>query len=204
MAAAIIRIYSAVRQPKGVTMIELVIVLALITILAALAAIGTGFTSTEKVRNASNELLADLQLMRQYAMMKGPDPAVSALRGYGVRFESKHRYSLFRFNDSNQNFLYDGAAEESPMTSGELSVRQRDILMPLDLKVKRGGGLADPDNDILIFDHLGMPRQANLGVQQMSIILQHTDMDEVPKQCVTVSFNRIREGEWNGSSCQQQ
>ena len=142
--------------------------------------------------------------MRHYAMMQGPDAAASDLRGYGIRFESKNRYRLFRFNDSNQNFSYDGAAEESPLTSGEAAVRQRNIPAPLDLQVKSGGGLADPENAIVIFDHLGMPRQANLGVQQMSIVIHNPDMGEVAKQCVTVSYNRIREGEWDGSACRQQ
>jgi prepilin-type N-terminal cleavage/methylation domain-containing protein len=204
MIKAIVRVYSVAWQTKGVTLIELVVVLAIVTFLAALAAIGPGFISTEKVRNTSKELLADLQLIRHYAMMQGPDVAASDLRGYGIRFESKNRYRLFRFNDSNQNFFYDGAAEESPLTSGETAVRQRDIPAPLDLKVKSGEALADIKNAIVIFDHLGMPRQANLGVQQMSIVIQHPDMGEVAKQCITVSYNRIREGAWNGSTCQQQ
>ena len=204
MLVIIVRIYSAFRQAKGVTLIELVVVLAIVTIIAALAAIGPGFISTEKVRNATKELLADFQLMRHYAMIQGPDATASDLRGYGIRFESKNRYRLFRFNDSNQNFSYDGAAEESPLTSGETAVRQRDIPAPLDLKMKSGGALVDPGNAIVIFDHLGMPRQANFGVQQMSIVIQHPDMGEVAKQCVTVSYNRIREGEWDGSACRQQ
>jgi prepilin-type N-terminal cleavage/methylation domain-containing protein len=197
-------VYSAVRQSKGVTLIELVVVLAILAVLAALAAIGPGFISTEKARNTSRELLSDFQLIRQYAMMQGPDAAASDLLGYGIRFESRNRYRLFRFNDSNKNFQYDGAAEESPLTPGETAVRLRDIPAPLDLKVKSGADLADIENAIVIFDHLGLPRQANFGVQQMSIVIQHPDRGEVAKQCVTVSYNRIREGEWNGSSCRQQ
>jgi prepilin-type N-terminal cleavage/methylation domain-containing protein len=196
--------YSPEWQSKGVTLIELVVVLAIAAILAALAAIGPGFISTEKVRNTTKELLADFQLMRNYAMMQGPDAVASDLRGYGIRFESKNRYRLFRFNDSNQNFSYDGAAEEAPLTSAESAARQRNIPAPLDLQVKRGGSLADPEDAIVIFDHLGMPRQANLGVQQMSIVIHNPAMGEVAKQCVTVSYNRIREGEWDGSACRQQ
>ena len=196
--------YTPELQSKGVTLIELLVVLAIVAVLAALAATGSGFISTERVRSTTKELLADFQLMRNYAMMQGPDAAASDLLGYGIRFESKHRYRLFRFNDSNRNFSYDGAAEEFPLTSGEAAVRQREIPAPLDLKMKSGGALVDPGNAIVIFDHLGMPRQANFAVQQMSIVIQHPDMGEVAKQCVTVSYNRIREGEWDGSACRQQ
>ena len=56
------RVYSAARQTKGVTMIELVVVLAIVALLAALA-VGPGFISTEKARNTSKELLADLQFI---------------------------------------------------------------------------------------------------------------------------------------------
>jgi Tfp pilus assembly protein FimT len=185
-------------------MIELVVVLAIVTILAALVAAGPGFISTEKTRNTSKELLADLQLIRNSAMLLGPDAATSSLRGYGIRFESKHRYRLFRFNDSNQNFFYDGSTEESPLNSGEATARKRDIPPPLNLQLKSGEGLVDPGDDIIIFDHLGMPRQENLGIQQMSIVIQNPDMGGLAKQCVTVSYNRIREGEWNGATCRQQ
>jgi len=204
MIATMIRAYSTMRQSRGVTLIELVVVLAIVAVLAALAAISPGFVTTEKVRGTTQELLADLQFLRYSAMTLEPDAAASNLRGCGIRLESKSRYRLFRFNDSNQNFSYDGEAEESPLTSGETAVRQRDIAPPLDLKVKSGGALADPENAVIIFDHFGMPRQENLGVQQMSIVIHHPDMGAVAKQCVTVSYNRIREGEWDGSACRQQ
>jgi prepilin-type N-terminal cleavage/methylation domain-containing protein len=189
---------------QGVTLIELLIVLSIISILAALVAIGPGFTSTERIRSAAKELLSDLQWIRYSSMTQGPDAACPQLRGLGIRFESNKRYRLFRFNDTNGNFNYDGIGEERPLTQGEAGIGQRDIHPPLELKIRKSGELVNPDNAVLLFDHFGIPRQTNLGFQQMSIIFHHPDMNELQKKCVSVSFNRIREGIWNEDECQEQ
>jgi prepilin-type N-terminal cleavage/methylation domain-containing protein len=189
---------------KGLTLIELIIVLSILGILAALVATGPGFTSIERIRSSAKELLSDLQLLRYSAMTQGSDAECPQLRGLGIRFESNNRYRLFRFNDSNGNFTYDGIGEERALTEGETGTRQRDIPPPLELKIKKSGALVNPDNAVLLFDHYGIPRQTNLGFQQMSIVFQHPDMNDLQKKCVSVSFNRIREGIWNESECQEQ
>lgn len=189
---------------KGLTLIELIIVLSIISILAALVAIGPGFTGTERIRSAAKELLADLQWIRYSAMTQGPDAACPQLRGMGIRFESKNRYRLFRFNDSNGNFIYDGIGEERSVTEGDAGARQRDIPLPLELKIKKSGVLVNPDNAVLLYDHYGIPRQPNFGFQQISIVFQHPDMNDLQAKCVSVSFNRIREGIWNENACQEQ
>jgi prepilin-type N-terminal cleavage/methylation domain-containing protein len=189
---------------SGLSLIELIIVLSIISILAALVAIGPGFTSTERIRGASRELLADLQRVRFAAITQGPDASCPQLLGLGVRFETHKRYTLFRFNDSNGNFAYDGIEEECAMNQGGNEAAQRDIPSPLELKIKKSGGLVNPDNAVLLFDHYGIPRQPNLGFQQISIVFHHPDMHELEKKCVSVSFNRIREGIWNENECQEQ
>jgi hypothetical protein len=137
-------------------------------------------------------------------MTQGPDAECPQMRGLGIRFESNQRYRLFRFNDSNGNAAYDDIGEEKPLTGGESMIRERDIPPPLTLKIKRTGALVNPDNDVVLFDHYGIPRQANLGFQQISIIFQHQDMSDIQAKCVSISFNRVREGIWNGSDCQEQ
>lgn len=189
---------------KGLTLIELIIVLSILSILAALVGIGPGFTSTERIRSSAKALLADLQWIRYSAMTQGPDAACPQLRGIGIRFESNKRYRLFRFNDGNGNFTYDGIGEEQPLTEGESGTRQRDISPPLELKIKKSGALVNPANAVLLFDHYGIPRQTNFGFQQMSIVFQHPSMNDLQEKCVSVSFNRIREGMWNENECQEQ
>lgn len=189
---------------KGLTLVEVVIVCSIVCILAALAAIGRGFTGTERIRSAAKELLADIQWIRYSAITQGPDAACQQLRGLGIRFESGQRYHLFRFNDGNGNFIYDGVEEERPLHGGESGTRLRDIGASVGLKIKKSGALVNPDNTILLFDHHGIPRQSNLGFQQMSIIFHHKDLPEVQGKCVSVSFNRIREGIWNENECQEQ
>jgi prepilin-type N-terminal cleavage/methylation domain-containing protein len=189
---------------KGLTLIELIIVLSIISILAALVATGPGFISSERIRSAARELLADLQWIRYSAITQGPDASCPQLRGLGVRFESNKRYRLFRFNDSNRNFVYDGMEEEWALHDGETGTKQRNITSPLELKIKKSGVLVDPDNAVLLFDHYGIPRQSNLGFQQITIIFHHPDTEELQEKCVSVSFNRIREGIWNENECQEQ
>jgi prepilin-type N-terminal cleavage/methylation domain-containing protein len=189
---------------NGVTLIELAVVLLILSIILVLSAVGSEFTGTERVGSASKELLSDLQLLRQSAMTQGPDAAAPQLRGFGIRVESTRRYRLFRFNDSNSNFIYDGTGEETPLSAGETAPVQRDISGTLELKIKRNAGLVDPIDDVLIFDHFGIPRRSNMGFRKISFVIQNPNMNEVEKKCVSLSLSRIREGIWDGRECKEQ
>jgi prepilin-type N-terminal cleavage/methylation domain-containing protein len=191
------------KNSEGFTMIELVIVLTIILIGAALVAIGPAFVSADRINSTSRDLFGDLQWIRHEAMTQGPDSGAPQLRGFAVRFESEKRYRLFRFNDNNSNSIYDGPPEELPLVSGEASPKIRDIPSPLELKINNGGSLVDPADRVLIFDHLGIPRTAGLGFQQMSIAITNPNTPEVQEKCLTISFNRIREGKWNDGKCSE-
>jgi prepilin-type N-terminal cleavage/methylation domain-containing protein len=195
-------IYCPLFTDGGFTMLEIVVVLTIILIGAALVAIGPGFVSADRISSTSRELFGDLQWIRHAAMTQGPDAGAPQLRGFAVRFESEKRYRLFRFNDTNSNFIYDGPEEELPL-GGETASKIKDIPPPLELKRNSGGTLVDPANRVLIFDHLGIPRAASLGFQQISIAIQNPNTPQVREKCITVSFNRIREGRWNGSECSE-
>jgi Tfp pilus assembly protein FimT len=190
-------------ESEGTSLIELIVVMTVVAILVfALASIGPGFVSADKVRNTSRDLIADLQWIRYAAITQGPDTIAPRLTGFGVRFESNSKYCLFRFNDINSNFVYDGVSEEAPLP-GETSPKNRTVSAPVEIRIKKGSVLANPDNHILIFDHLGIPRQANLGFQQRTIVLRNPHASG-ERKCVSISFNRIREGEWDGSECKEQ
>ncbi len=189
----------------GATLLELMIVLAIIAVVASLIVIGPGFTGTDKVKSVSRELLGDLQKLRMSAMTQREDDAAPQMRGFGIRLESVSTYRLFRFNDSNSNFIYDGVSEESPLP-GEFSVYQRNIPAPIEIRINSHGDLNKPDNKVLIFDFLGYPRNADWGFSQVGVVIQHPYLDDIQKKCVSVSFNRIREGIWNENKrdCKEQ
>ena len=171
--------------------------------MGAIVATGYGFLSADRVKSASRELFGDLQWIKHSSVTQGPDATVPRLVGFGIRLESARTYRLFRFNDMNSNFQYDGAAEEA-FLQGETSARQKEIPLPLEMQIKSSSKLVAPQNTILLFDHLGIPRGDKLGFQQRTIVIHHPDNKDIPKKCISISFNRIREGQWDGSNCQEQ
>lgn len=196
-------ISSTTENKEGTTLIELAIVLAIVVIVGAIVATGYGFLGTDRVQSASRGLFGDLQWIKHSSVTQGPDSAVPQLMGFGIRLESARTYRLFRFNDMNSNFKYDGAAEEA-FLQGETSARQKEIPLPLEMQIKSSSKLIAPQNTILLFDHLGIPRQANMSFQQRTIVIHTPDNKDIPKKCISISFNRIREGQWDGSNCQEQ
>ena len=74
--------WEPVLNSKGMTLVELVIVMLIIAIVTAIASVGPGFISTERIKSTSRELLADLQYLRQSAMTQGPDNTATELRGF--------------------------------------------------------------------------------------------------------------------------
>jgi Tfp pilus assembly protein FimT len=196
-------IISPAENSKGTTLIELAIVLAIVVIVGAVVATGYGFLSADRVKSASRELFGDLQWIKHSSVTQGPDATVPRLVGFGIRLESARTYRLFRFNDMNSNFQYDGAAEEA-FLQGETSARQKEIPLPLEMRIKSSSKLVAPQNTILLFDHLGIPRGDKLGFQQRTIVIHNPDNNDIPKKCISISFNRIREGQWDGSNCQEQ
>jgi Tfp pilus assembly protein FimT len=195
-------IFSSEENNKGTTLVELSIVLAVIVIVGAIVATGHGFLSADRVKSASRELFGDLQWIKHSSVTQGPDATVPRLMGFGIRLESARTYRLFRFNDINSNFQYDGSAEEA-FLQGETSVKEKIIPLPLEMQIKSSGNLVAPQNTILLFDHLGIPRGDKLGFQQRTIVIHNPDND-ILKKCISISFNRIREGQWDGSNCQEQ
>jgi Tfp pilus assembly protein FimT len=196
-------IFSTAENSKGTTLVELAIVLAIVVVVGGIVATGYGFLSADRVKSASRELFGDLQWIKHSSVTQGPDATVPQLRGFGIRLESPRAYRIFRFNDMNSNFQYDGAAEEA-FLQGETSARQKEIPLPLEIQIKSSSKLVAPQNTLLLFDHLGIPRGDKLSFQQKTIVIHHPHNKDIPKKCISISFNRIREGQWDGSNCQEQ
>lgn len=173
---------------RGITLIELVIVLAIIAILASLAAVGPGFVRNENISRVSRELLGDLQRARQDAMTRST--AANSL-GFGIRFANSTSYTIFEFSD-NGNFQYDGAGEEA-------NTDQRNLTSSIVIQINDS-----QEYNVLIYDKLGIPARFKVSGERalgnMTLVIRHQS-ESARDKCVTVSFNRIREGLWDGTNC---
>ena len=61
-------------RTKGFSMIELIIVIAIIGIMTAMATLGFGYIQSGNVRAAANSIVADLSQMKYDAMSKQDKP----------------------------------------------------------------------------------------------------------------------------------
>jgi len=164
--------------------------LIIVSLLVSLAAVGPAFVRTENVTKASRELLGDLQRIRQDAMTRRS--AANGL-GFGIRLIDSKSYTIFEFNDADGDFKYDGAGEEAIPTSRALN---SSVVINID-------GVA-PDNKVLIYDKLGIPRSTDWALENLTLVVKHESAADVQQKCVVVSTNRVREGLWDGSSCDEQ
>lgn len=174
---------------KGITLVEVVIVVAIIAILASLAAVGPGFVRNENISRVSREFLGDLQRARQDAMTRST--GANSL-GFGIRLASSTSYTIFEFNDINTNFQYDGAGEEANTTT-------RNLTSSIVIQINNS-----PEYNVLIYDKLGIPARFKVtgerALGNMTLVIRHQS-ESARDKCVTVSFNRIREGLWDGTNC---
>lgn len=120
---------------KGITVIELVVVIAIIAILAGIA-LGPGqkLVMTSKVREAAAELLSDLEETRRRSITEIVPYGISVrddLRGYVV------------FRDNNRNCTYDPGEE----------INQNVF----------DGGVVFEDQLVLVWDRKGTPRNDTCG-----------------------------------------
>jgi len=172
---------------KGVTFIELMVVLAIIGIAVTLATMGSDTVRKHRLTAASRGLLGDLQKIRQDAMTR---VSGANSRGHGIRFTSSNSYTIFEFSDINNNFVYDDTGEE---TAG------RSEALPTSSTVTIGNA-TNPTGDVLIYDKRGMARDSAWSqVTSKTYVLRLTGVTEV--RCILIEAVRIREGTWDGLNC---
>lgn len=184
-----------IQNEKGMTLAELLVVLAVIAILAGLAFVGPEFIRSERITGHSRELLADLLRARLDAMVRS---AAANSMGFGIRFVDNSSYTIFEFDDCSENSAYDvngcaGDREEANTTSKTLSTSYELLVNG-----------ATPNNNILIFDKLGIPRDNSWALWNGTLRIKHQTDSTLLGRCISISLTRIREGVWNGSNCQVQ
>ena len=121
----------------GITLVELMVVIAIIAILAGIGTFGIDSVRRERLSSATRSLLADLQKARSDAMTSGPTSSIPNMRGGGIRFSSATSYVVFTFNDSITNFGYDDDSEEK-------NAQTVDLGSSVNLSILVGGALVAP------------------------------------------------------------
>ncbi len=189
------RAHKTLRQESGVTLIELLIVIAILGVLAALATVGFGLSKQQRLATVTKEFHSDLQKARLDAMTQSSS---TETRGYGLLFPADGSYRIFEFVDSGASgftdFVYDGAAEEVDAT-------EKETTSTINITIGASGTPTGAAN-ALIFDKRGFVRSKNWGMVSSRIYVLAMQ-GVADRRCVSLSRTRIREGSWDGSNCNE-
>lgn len=182
------------KNEDGFSLVEVIIVMAIMGILAGFAYIGSEFLRKEKVSNASRRLLSDIQKARVDALTSAG--TTTNFMGSGIRFTA-NSYVAFLFDDTvTVDSLYEKGEEEPA------SIVTTTLSSPLVIS------LPSSSYSVLIYNRFGLPAiyawdttgtYQSLSSQVQDIVIQDVSLNVA--RCVEVSANTIREGIWNGSTC---
>ncbi len=190
------RAHKTLRQESGVTLIELLIVIAILGVLAGLATVGFGLSKQQRLATFTKEFHSDLQKARLDAMTRS---STVKTRGYGLHFPANGSYRIFEYvdvvNTGFKDFVYNGATEE-------VNATDKTLASVASITIGDSSTLPEDVDTVVIFDKRGFVRNKNWGM--ISSQLYVLSMEGVTdKRCVSLSRTRIREGRWDGSNCNE-
>jgi len=127
----------------GITLIELLIVIAIIGIIAALVTLDAGWFQREgRVTEARDRLVADIEDVKLKSLAQVP---------HAIKIINSTSYKIVKLNDTNSNFKWD---------SGEDTTDIDNSTVTLATNVKISG----PSGSLLWFDRKGNAKSSTWGV----------------------------------------
>ncbi|MCD6262391.1 MAG: prepilin-type N-terminal cleavage/methylation domain-containing protein [Deltaproteobacteria bacterium] len=163
---------------RGVTLIEIFVVITITAIVLAIAIPNfSRYVKKYGVEKEITEIYGDLVEQRFKSMSTGVPN--------GIRFDSATQYTLFEFNDADYDMVFDAGEEKDPVQKSGLKF---DLICPV----------WNADNSIVMFDEKGVYRNKKWGGTGITIRIN----SPARYNCIAVSSNRIKMGEWDGSDCE--
>lgn len=177
------------KKEAGFTLIEILLVITIIGVLTGLVAMNMAEeVKKSRLKEATTQFYGDLKKCRVDAMTNG---GIGTTRGFGFNFNDATSYNLFRFDDANNDYIFDSGEP------GELQV----ISVPngVQMKWNDAGTLKDPVNlGARLFDRRGWLRTANWStVGNATFVLELAD---IQPRCVVLTTSQIRQGVWDNAT----
>jgi type II secretory pathway pseudopilin PulG len=157
----------------GVTLIEIFVVITITAITLAVAIPNfSKYVKKYGVEKEITEIYGDLVEQRFKSMNSGVPN--------GIKFDLATQYTLFEFDDTNYDMIFDAGEDSNPVQKSGLK---------FDLE-KKGGAIA---GTVVLFDERGMAKNVGTG---LTVYIN----SPARYNCIAVSSNRIKMGAWNSAS----